>query len=163
MNGIVIRKVLVGDFNKIIQMLTQFQEEILADYGLNLNTPNFKEEMFSYVDSSFVAEKNGELVGIIAGKIINFPFSVDKIYQEAIWFVCKEYRSFGLRLMNRLTEWCKEQDIKFLVTSRMINLQSDKLDVVYKHLGFVPYEVNYIKNISQEKEANYALSLSERV
>lgn len=145
--NIIIRQTNLDDFDKIIQLLTEFQDEILKEYGLNLNTPNFKEEMLAYVETSFLAEKEGKLIGILAGKLINFPFSTDRIYQEALWFVCKEYRSVGLRLMNRLVEWCKEQGIKFIVTSRIANFKPEKLDAFYKRIGFIPYEVNYIKEV----------------
>ena len=148
---VIIRKANLNDPDRVVVMIKQFEKEILEDYDVNLNTPNFKEEMLSYVDTSFVAEKDGELIGLLAGRFIKFPFTTNKIYQESIWFMRREYRKSGLLLMNFLEKWCKEQKVKFIVTSRMANYKSEKFDRVYKHLGFIPYEVNYIKNLEKEE------------
>ena len=147
--GISIRQGVEADFSQVLTLMKEFQAEILEDYGIDLSTLNF-EEMSKYIGTSFIAEEEGKIIGIIAGQFIKFPMVGEKIYQETIWFVKRNRRKCGLLLMKTLIAWCKEQGVKFIVTSRIMNFKPESFDALYKKLGFMPYEVNYIKDLSRE-------------
>ena len=150
MPEIEIRLMETKDFEETAKMIIEFNNEILGSLGFYYNLPHFCEELKEYVGTTFIGVKEGKIIGVIGGKFFKIPFVENKAYVEAIWFVRPEYRTLGIKLMAKLESWCKEQGVKYILASRMNEYKAESFDKLYRRLGFVPYEVNYIKDLSKE-------------
>jgi hypothetical protein len=143
----IIRPALETDIEGAIDLLREFQSESLNEYGVKIDIDIAKQTCMDYVKTSLVAEIDNKIVGVLAGTVINAPLGKDLIYQEAVWFVSKKYRKVGIKLLASLEEYCKNKNIKFIIFVHMMNLKKDKLEDFYLRLGFIPFEVHYIKEL----------------
>jgi N-acetylglutamate synthase-like GNAT family acetyltransferase len=143
----IIRSATKADIEGAIDLLKEFQDESLAEYGMMIDAGLAKKTCLDYVDTSLVLECEGKVVGVIAGMITSIPTCAGKIYQEAVWFVSKPYRKYGIRLLKTLEENCIAQGITHIIMAHMMNSKSDKLDIFYRKSGFMPFEVHYIKSL----------------
>lgn len=69
----------------------------------------------------FIAEDQGQIVGLCAGTVVQFPMIAHLSYLwEWAWWVAPEYRHTGLgrRLWTQLTEWSRTQGATGAVYSR---------------------------------------------
>jgi hypothetical protein len=79
-----IRQAVAEDVEQAIDLLKEFQEESLKEYGTDLDIESIRATCQSYIGTTLVAEVNGKIVGILAGKLLTTPASVFPIYQEEV-------------------------------------------------------------------------------
>lgn len=103
--------------------------------------------MEKLIDTSFVLEMEGKIVGVLGGMIANYPLNGELIYQELAWYVNKKYRLHGIRLFKVLEQFCHEKGIKKIGVTLMANSKAEKLEKFYERLGFTYLEKHYIKNL----------------
>jgi len=149
-----IRKAVIEDVDAAIDLLKEFQEESLKEYGINLDIATIQETCRKYEGSTLVAEEDGKIIGIIAGTVIRIPTFTTPIYLESVWYVSKMHRRVGIHLLKTLEELCKSQGISHIILAHMMNSKADKLGEFYRRSGFVPYEINYIKKLEGGKNEN---------
>jgi len=142
-----IRKLGHTDFLPTINLIDKFFEESLAEFGSTVDT-DFIAGLFTKVrETSFVAVKDKEVVGLLAGQIVTDTLSGEATYAELMWFVLKEHRSCGARLLKFVEDWVKEKGMKRMMMVHMCNGKEDQLREFYKRLGYRPMEVHYIKEL----------------
>ena len=88
-----------------------------------------------------------EVVGILGGRLITDICSNLPAYEELIWYVRKEHRNCGMRLMYHMEDWCKKNNINRVIMSCMHNSKTEKLFKLYKRIGFEEMETRFIKQI----------------
>ena len=141
-----IRWAQVSDIDNAIELMQEFQDESLGEYGLEIKVEQAKELLKKYVDTSLVAIRDNKIVGVIAGTITDYPLG-GKIFQEIVWYVSKKHRVCGLLLFRELEEYCKKIGVSHIVMVHMANLKSQKLGKFYQRIGFKPLEIQYIKTV----------------
>jgi N-acetylglutamate synthase-like GNAT family acetyltransferase len=146
-----IRKAVIEDIDAAIDLLNEFKEESLAEYGMDLDLETIRQTCEKYIGSTLVAEENGKIIGIIAGTLMRLPTFTTPIYLESVWYVSKAHRRVGIHLLRTLEELCKSQGISHLIMAHMMNSKTDKLGEFYRRQGFIPYEINYIKKLEGGK------------
>jgi GNAT superfamily N-acetyltransferase len=143
----IICKMLSGDKPGVFKLLEEFQQESVKEYGFKISREQFELIISEYIDHTLIAVKDGEVVGVIAGSIGTYPLDGSKIYQEVVWYVSKQHRSCGVRLLKALEDYCKEWGVKHIVMVHLGNSKADKLDEFYGRTGYKKMEVHYIKNL----------------
>ncbi len=142
-----IRPIVPEDLPACMILITEFAEESLNEYGMGLGIVKLKEIFEAYYKTSFVAIIDGEIVGILGGRIIEDNCSHSPMYEEMIWFMTKKFRKYGMRLFKMVEQECREQKIPRLSMACMHNSQTKKLFSFYKRLGFKPMETRFIKEL----------------
>jgi GNAT superfamily N-acetyltransferase len=142
-----IRPVEEKDFPGVLALIKEFQAESLNAYNLFCDDKIALSIMYKFLGNSFVLEKGDRILGVIAGLIVTYPLSNEKIFQEHIWYVHKEYRRYGLMLYRALEDYCKQEGIKKIVMVHMANSKAEKLGKFYRRLGYELLESHYIKHI----------------
>ena len=87
---------------------------------------------------AFVAKDGDRLVGIMLGEVGEFIFNYEKVLQERLLFVEKDYRSkkIGVELLNTFIAWGESlnvSDVWLNITSGMEHTRVEKL---FKTMGF---------------------------
>jgi len=142
-----IRKCGHTDFLPVIGLIDEFYTESIEEFGSEIDT-DFLAGVFTKLrDSSFVAIKDGKVVGLLAGQVVMDMLSGAETYAEIMWFVLKEHRSCGARLLKFVEDWVKEKGMKRMMMVHMCNGKEDQLREFYKRLGYRPMEVHYIKEL----------------
>lgn len=142
-----IRPVVADDYPAIMELIAEFAEESLSEYGTYLDSEQLQKTYDLLWRTSFAAVVGGKVVGVIAGRIVEDICSKLPVYEEIVWYVQKSHRKYGILLMRRIEDWCHQQNIKRLTMSCMHNSQTDKLFSLYERLGFLPMETRFIKEL----------------
>ena len=152
LNQTVIRKAEIKDKTEIIELSIQFYKESLKSYGLAFNFLTLDKLVEEFINNKIVivSEVNGKVVGVIAGIVSPSMFDNNqKIGQEIIWYIDKEYRrgSIGIRLLKEFEKQCKLNGANLLVMVYMGNLNSELLDRFYKLNNYKLLENQFIKGV----------------
>lgn len=143
-----IRRAEYKDIEPTLELLKDFHSESMDKYNVFCNIDIARQVMTKFVDTSFVVEIDGKIVGVLGGMINNYPLNDKPVYTEWIWYVDPKYRSWGVRLYKKLEEYCKERGIKQIGMALMANSKAEKLEKFYLRLGFVLLEKHFIKEIN---------------
>lgn len=136
------------DFNQGSELFKLFQEETLNTYGLKLERDLLKNLALSSLKgkiSCFVLEIKGEVVGIIAGQPVTYHLQTAKLFQEMIWFVKKEHRGNGLKLLKYLENWCKMEGFAGIIMAHLSDNIGERLERIYKIREYNFLEKHYLK------------------
>jgi GNAT superfamily N-acetyltransferase len=96
----------------------------------------------------FLLLDNGQnAVGALGGVAYPDIYSGEMIASEMYWFVMPEYRGGGIRLYRAFEEWAKEQECLQVRMVHLLDSMPEKLERVYRHFGFTPAEVHYVKDL----------------
>lgn len=130
------------------KLIKTFHEDTLGEYGLVMTDETIEKFEDTMGASTFVMLDDGKPIGLIAGQVVSQIMSNKKVYQEFIWYVDKDHRSHGAKLLIHLENWCAENDIDQIVMAFMHNSQPDRLMKFYERMGYRPMETHLIKEVS---------------
>lgn len=142
-----IRKVEQKDYTQIIELIADFAEEALAEYGTYLEEKKLMSSFQSMYSTSFVAVKGDEVIGVLGGRVVTDFCSDLPAYEEVIWYMKTEYRKYGIRLFHHVIEWCIVHGLGRITMCCMHNSKTEKLFKLYKQMGFRPMETRFIKEL----------------
>lgn len=144
----IIRRPEYGDIKQITDLISHFFKQDGVDF--KFDRKQCEQFVRASIDDkiAFVADKDKKIIGIIAGQVMVPPGSDDKVFHELVWFVLPEYRRYGIKLFNRIEQFCQTNDIKHMIFIHIINSVSEKVERFYQKKGFKLLEQHYIKTIS---------------
>tara|TARA_R110002020_G_scaffold249703_2_gene463663 strand:+ start:7099 stop:7551 length:453 start_codon:yes stop_codon:yes gene_type:complete len=132
----------ITDIPKAFALCTKFNSEspVLSVYKVSA-LKGIQTLLNHAADTSkcaFVAKDGDRLVGIILGEVGEFIFNHEKVLQERLLFVEKDYRSkkIGLELLKTFISWGESlnvTDVWLNITSGMKHTRVSKL---FKTMGF---------------------------
>lgn len=135
------------DYAAAMLLVAEFAEESLAAYGTYLDPEQLQKTFDIVFKTSFVAVVDGKIVGILGGRVIEDICSKKPVYEETLWYMNKEHRKYGMKLLKYVETWCLKQGINRISMSCMHNLKTEILFKLYKRLGFKPMETRFIKEL----------------
>ena len=97
--------------------------------------------IFLYFDGDTV-------VGSIAGVKHRDPNSPRMVASEMYWFIQDGHRGGGMELYREFERWARESGCREIRMSRLCDLMPDRMDAVYRRLGFTAAEVVYVKEVA---------------
>lgn len=147
MSDIIIRSATKDDMLDCLVLFKQFHRESKLPYGFDVQkTQNvFNETLNIESFKTFVAEKDGDLIGFICCMYMEPLFSTDRVSTDIAWFVSKEHRnsSAGFRLLKQYEEWALQCNIKYVGIAYLERVTD--LSKVYEKKGYVKAETHYMK------------------
>ena len=132
------------DFEGVLELIKEFQEESINTYDLLCDDKIAKALMPEFLETSLVMLLDNELIGVLAGRIMEYPLNHEKVFQEVLWFVVKAHRNYSTKFLEALEEQVKQWGIKKLVMSYFGQLELDRF---YRAKGFRFLEAHYIKSL----------------
>ena len=145
------RQMKVEDLPDILELISEFKDESLGEYGISSIAANFRDIIGNYVDLSRVLVFEGKVVGVIAGFQAIPIGCTERAFQEVVWFVSKKHRRRGVKLYRDMEKVCIEKGLKYMLMGHMGNLKAEKLGQFYKAMGYKVLEIQYIKTIGGQK------------
>jgi len=144
----VIRKVEPADFASILEMIHEFETESFAEYGFKCDDAITLSIMPSFVKSSLIMAVEGKIVGVIGGIVNRCPTDGTLMFQEALWFVKKEYRSRSERLLEAMESYAKNVlHVSKFILCLFGDSRIDVKDRFMKREGYRLVEQHYLKNL----------------
>ena len=136
-----------ADYAPAMLLIADFAEESLSEYGTYLDPEQLQKTFDLVYKTSFVAICDDEVVGVLAGRIIEDICSRQPAYEELVWYMRRDKRRYGMKLFDYVVDWCKASGITRISMSCMHNSMTEKLMELYKKLGFRPMETRLIKEL----------------
>lgn len=101
--------------------------------------------------AAFVAEKDGEVIGMLSGAISSYFFCNLKFAADFTFYVQPEFRgtSAAFRLLSAFSLWAKImgcREVRFGVTTA---IKPELAGRLYTKMGFVPEGTIYLKSIEE--------------
>lgn len=98
----------------------------------------------------WLAEKDGEIVGIAGAMIYPLYFSPQhSIAQELWWWLTPKARGSGAgkAMFDRIETWAKDKGADAVFALSLANQKPEAMAKIYKRLGYRPLEQTYIKGL----------------
>lgn len=135
-----------ADFKAILGLIKEFHGESIDSYGLFCNDDIALSIMPRYLGRSLVMEKDGELIGVIAGLVTNYPLSDETVFQEQLWYVKKQYRSASVKFFEAMEDYCRiTLKVKKIVMCGFGEERRQTKDRFFRKRGYRVLETHYIK------------------
>lgn len=94
----------------------------------------------------FVAEKDGQLVGMTGGMLTPFYFNLGHLTgQELFWWVEPEHRGVGSGLFDALEAWAEAAGAQTFTMIAVDRLKPDVMARIYRARGYQPAEHSFIR------------------
>ena len=129
------------------RLCEEFTQESLKEYGLEVTHDRLSEMIEACKNISFFLGVDGKPQGLIAGFITENMTNKKHYLQEVIWYVSKDYRRQGLRLHKEFEKAATAYGCDGITMVCMKNSMHERLDGLYKSLGYVPVETHYLKEL----------------
>lgn len=122
--------------------LPGFNDAVFVDTFSSLLRVNVAHVIAAFSD-------DGIAQGAIGFSVYANPFSGEKSATEMFWFVRKPYRggTLAIRLFKEFERLAANMGCKALSMVYLYKLQSDRLQIIYKKLGYSPVEACYTKRL----------------
>lgn len=95
----------------------------------------------------FGLEKDGQLVGGLGAILFPDPNDGELVANETFWFVSKEHRGQGLKLLDAFEGWARDFGVKRVSMVHLENLSPRALNRLYRLRGYRPVETHYFKEL----------------
>jgi hypothetical protein len=89
----------------------------------------------------------GEVAGTIGGMIYPEPYSGELIATEFFWYVRLGSRGEGMKLYCAFEHWARDRKCSQIRMVHLLDSMPEKLARAYRHLGYTPAEVHYLKEL----------------
>ena len=142
-----IREATTADTPRLVEMGECFlSNSVYAAFPINREQMAQTVELLltSPIGRIYVAERNGDVVGMIGGLLFRHPISGEATVSELFWWVEPEHRGCGIRLLKRAEEWAVEVGA---VRMHMV-APTAEVGQMYLRLGYSPLETTYQKALS---------------
>lgn len=141
--GIVIRAARHEDFADFIVLARAMHDESRFR-GYPLNEAKVKAAFAAHVDTAATAclllaeGADGQLLGMLAGLVIDFFFSDARVAQDRVFFVMPEARgtSAAVRLLAAFRRWAENRRADELEINMSVAVDMPRFNRFMTHLGF---------------------------
>ena len=145
----IIRQAIIEDSNAIKDLIKEFYDESLCEYGFSLDEDTINETIQNFVNNHIVllVEKDNKIIGIIAGIVAVSIFDKkQRLAQEAIWYITKDERkgNIAIKLIEEFEKESKKRGANFILMGSMGNLNADILNRLYEIKKYKLMERHYI-------------------
>jgi hypothetical protein len=144
----VYREITSEDFPALCVLGQQMHDESSYSH-LKFSKPRLLEMFNLYMRDSdrvvFVADRDGELLGLYAGYLSKYYFSDEFVANDIAWFVVKEKRGsrIGLRLLSCFEAWSKDKGASEVRIGYSTDINPVAFDSLMQKRGYGRVGANY--------------------
>lgn len=143
-----IRRATDADVPRLVEMGRAFLAGTRYAGAIRENPAQMAETAAGLIASEagelLVAERGGQVVGMIGLLLYTHPLSGDRVASELFWWVDPDHRGQGIALLRAGERWARACGA---VALQMI-APSDDVERLYERLGFVRIEAQYQRGLS---------------
>ena len=135
----------------IVHIVKNFHEDSLKEFDGHFSPEALIETITqlkqTQADSCFLLIVDGKCEGLLAGVSCRSFFNGKPIFQELIWYINKEHRKYGLKLLQKVENELLSRGISSIIMAVMENSMTQRIKDLYVRLGYRPMETHYIRNL----------------
>lgn len=147
-----VRRATVMDIDVLIEMGRGFLAYSAYGQSVPFDQDQMARGLCAVLDAGviFVAEKDGEIIGGIAGCMSALWFSPStKIATEMAWWMKPEHRGskLAIKLLREFERWGKERGASHVVMSDLVIEGGTPAGQLFEKLGYVLVERSHVKGV----------------
>ena len=144
-----IRQLTIDDLELILPLGLVFSKEAQYPGGFvpEIFIRNWKGHLENGFGVIFGMFKDEQLVGILGGFDYSDPNNDDLVAMETFWYVAKEHRGGGIKLLDAFEAWAKERGAKRVVMAYVFTSMPEVVKSIYEKRGYGPLEMHYSKEV----------------
>jgi GNAT superfamily N-acetyltransferase len=106
-------------------------------------------ELINNAGVIFLLEQDRIVTGALGGALYPDAYSSDLVATEFFWFVTESARGGrgGIALYRSFEDWARDRGAAEIRMVHLLDSMPEKLERVYKHFGFQPVEVHFVKGL----------------
>lgn len=143
---VTIRDATDADLPRLLEMAQGFLTTTAYGARVPFDAEHFTRlaELLRTQGRLFVAVRESRVVGMLGVLVLNHPISNERVGNEIVWWVDPEARSLNAwrALFRDAERWAREVGA---VRMQFGAYHDDRLERLYRHLGYDPHEVVYEK------------------
>jgi GNAT superfamily N-acetyltransferase len=148
----VIRTATEADLPRVLAMCERFFEAAglpdVAVYDPETMERTLRQLMGGEMGALFVAERDGEVVGMTGGMLYPFYFNASHLTgQELFWWVDPEHRGVGRGLFDALEIWAKAMGAETFSMIALDRLNPERVAEIYRARGYRANEHSFIRRL----------------
>lgn len=146
----IIRTIEAGEVKRLVDLGAEFYAEsgLPGSFIPDVFTAFWTRFIESNVGEIFVIEERGHFLGTLGALYANDPNDGALVANEFFWYVTKEARKNGLRLLDAYEESARARGAKRMSMVHLSNLAPDTLKKLYLRRGYRELETHYMKGLS---------------
>ena len=138
------------DIEGVLQLIHRFVDEGLDELGLFCDDKLARKVMEGFAEAkrSLVLIVDGQIIGILAGIITEFPLTGEKIFSEKLFYIVPEQRKYSTTLIETLEERCTHWNIAMIIMTSFGYRERELLERYYNFRGYKYLETHFIKRLN---------------
>ena len=147
-----VRKANINDIHTLLVLCQKMHEE--GSYkGIVLSRKKleqfFRQKIINEDSLVLVWQDKKEICGFFVADIVEYFFSEDRLAVDTLFFIIKDMRKKrgAKRLLDAYMNWARLFDIKEIALSTTNGVEIERLERLYRKLGFEKVGVMYKKEI----------------
>lgn len=142
------RRVKETDFPGLLELIRLFEKEGFGAYGFKVDDGYLLKSMPNFAPTSLVMTDKGRMVGVMAGVVAETPVNGERIYQQAFWYVRKEYRSHSAELLDAAERFIAETlKVRKISMCAFGDERRQTKDRFFRRRGYRLLEAHYLKEV----------------
>lgn len=144
----IVRPVQEADFPELLELIRLFEMEGFRGYGFKMDDGYILRSMPSFAPTSLVLIEKGRVIGVMAGVVSETPVGGEKVYQQAFWYVRREYRSHSAFLLEKAEEFIAGAlKVNKVMMCAFGDERRQTKDRFFRKKGYRVLETHYYKTI----------------
>jgi len=135
-----IRPMTGDDIDEVVELAAVMYQESANYRRMGFSPERVREMAAMVVQNGFamVAVKDGRMIGLMAGSLIQPVFSRDLMACDFLLYVLPQHRggTAAIRLVNAYMEWAKQGGVKLITVGVTAGIDNDAAIAFYKAMGF---------------------------
>ena len=100
--------------------------------------------------AAFIAEDDGDVIGMFVGMVTEQWFSTDKSATDLVFYVKPEFRGRSLapwRLVHLFEKWAVAQGVRSISCGSSTGVNAARTADLYRRLGYQEYAIGLVKHV----------------
>ena len=142
-----IRQLKIDELEGLFQLADQFfvDSEFLKDFDRDIFVQSWRGFLNSGNGIIFVMEKDGVFTGAIGALKFPDPNNGRLIASELFWYVDREHRGHGLKLLDAFEAWADSCGCQQKIMVYLADLMPEQVKHIYERKGYKQMEIHYTK------------------
>lgn len=143
------------DYPKVITMAYSFlKESPYKEYPID--THKIESLVVGFLTPNnericFLATKENEPIGMIAGGVTEALFSHQKVASEVVWWIHPDHRGRGraaIELLGAFQDWGRRVGADYVQMVSLPSLGDSRANAIYSRLGYTLKEMSFVKELN---------------
>jgi len=145
-----IREAETSDLDSLEPLATEFYSQ--SQFLTGFDMARFKRCWTELIEGGagtifLLIDDRGEIAGLLGGMKYPELYSGTPIATEFFWYVQEGLRGQGMKLYRAFEDWARNRKCSQIRMVHLMDSMPDKLNVVYRRLGYEPAELHYVKDL----------------